>query len=356
MKIQAIRNELIARNLDAIVLTDEKNRRYATGFHSTAGALYISAQQAVFFTDFRYIEAARSCIHDAQVRELTTGHSYAGAVNELIAADHVQTIALEDDCLTYADYVRWSNNLHAKVIGQNDLMNELRTVKCADELDKIIHAQRIAEQALDNILDEIRPGVTEREIAARLTYLMLHYGAENMSFDPIVVSGANSSKPHGVPSDKPIEPGDFITMDFGCIYEGYCSDMTRTVAVGHATDEMCQVYETVLAAQQAGIQVARAGVTGKAVDAAAREIIVNAGFGDYFGHGFGHGVGLLIHEAPTASTRNEKPLPAGSVLTAEPGIYLPGKFGVRIEDMLYLTDTGNQNLTHASKSLHILSI
>lgn len=354
MKIEKIREALRARGFDAIVLTDQRNRRYVTGFHSSAGAVYISQKQAVYYTDFRYIEAARAGAKGVEVRQIEIGHSYSSIINPLIAEDNAKIVALEDDCLTHADYMTWSDNLKAETIPQKGLMEELRTIKTADELEKIISAQRIAERALEEVLNDIRPGVTEREIAARLTYLMLHHGAENMSFDPIVVSGANSSKPHGVPSDKTIESGDFVTMDFGCIYEGYCSDMTRTIAVGSASDEMCQVYETVLNAQLAGINLAKAGVTGRAVDAAGRQLITDAGYGDYFGHGFGHGVGLLIHEAPTVSARNDKPLPAGAVITAEPGIYLPGKFGVRIEDMLHLTEDGNQNLTCAPKSLLIL--
>lgn len=354
MKIEKIRKALAARGFDAIVLTDRRNRLYATGFPSTAGTVYISQTQAVFYTDCRYIEAARAGAKGVDVREIEVGRSYSGVINALIAEDHAHTVALEDDCLTHADYTSWSDNLKAETVPQNGLMAELRTIKSADELEKIIAAQRIAETALEEVLNDIRPGVTEREIAARLTYLMLHHGAENMSFDPIVVSGANSSKPHGVPSDKRIASGDFVTMDFGCIYKGYCSDMTRTVAVGSATDEMCQVYETVLNAQLAGIRLAKAGVTGRAVDAAGRRLITDAGYGEYFGHGFGHGVGLLIHEAPTVAARNDKPMPAGAVVTAEPGIYLPGKFGVRIEDMLYLTEDGNQNLTCAPKSLLIL--
>ena len=203
-------------------------------------------------------------------------------------------------------------------------------------------------------MNDIRVGVTEKEIAARLTYLMLHYGAENMSFDPIVVSGANSSKPHGVPTDKTIAVGDFVTMDFGCIVDGYCSDMTRTVAVGHVTEEMQRVYDIVLNAQLAGIACCKAGISGREVDGAARRVIEAAGYGDAFGHGFGHGVGLEIHEMPTASSRAEAILPAGSILTAEPGIYLPGKFGVRTEDMLYVIEDGCINLTEAPKTLRIL--
>ena len=218
----------------------------------------------------------------------------------------------------------------------------------------MIGAQRIAERALEEILKEIRPGVTEKEIAARLQYLMLHYGASDMSFDPIVVSGPNGSLPHGVPTEKKIQSGEFVTMDFGCIYRGYCSDMTRTVAVGSVTEEMRNVYETVLSAQLAGIEAARAGVTGKEVDGAARAVIAEAGYGAYFGHSFGHGVGVEIHESPNASPMNEKPLPKGAVISAEPGIYLPGKLGVRIEDVIVLTEDGCRNITKAPKELLVL--
>ena len=353
MKREELRSLLLEAPYDALVLTSEISRRYATGFHSTAGAVYLSAKQAVFFTDFRYVEAARAAIGDFEVREIG-GKSYTAAINELIGQDGVKKVALEDRMLTYAEYMSWASALHATAMRLEDGVERLRVCKEDDEVHKIVAAQRIAEQALEEVLNDIRVGATEKEIAARLTYLMLHYGAENMSFDPIVVSGANSSKPHGVPTGKQIEAGDFVTMDFGCIVDGYCSDMTRTVAVGHVTDEMQAVYDTVLNAQLAGIAACKAGVTGRAVDAAGRKVIEDAGYGDAFGHGFGHGVGLEIHEAPTAGPRGEAPLPAGSIVTAEPGIYLPGKFGVRIEDMLYVIEDGCINLTEAPKQLVIL--
>ena len=354
MKRKELQALLLEAPFDALVLTGEVSRRYATGFHSTAGAVYLSAKQAVFYTDFRYVEAARAAVTDFEVREIGVGRSYTASVNELIGQDGVQKIALEDETLTHAAFTRWATALHATAVRLEDRVTRLRVAKEDDEVEKIVAAQRIAEQAYEEVLNDIRAGVTEKEVAARLTYLMLHYGAENMSFDPIVVSGANSSKPHGVPTDKQIAAGDFVTMDFGCIVDGYCSDMTRTVAVGHVTDEMQRVYDTVLNAQLAGIACCKAGVTGKSVDGAARRVIEDAGYGDAFGHGFGHGVGLEIHEAPTASSRAEGTLPAGSILTAEPGIYLPGKFGVRIEDMLYVIEDGCINLTEAPKALCIL--
>lgn len=354
MKRKQLQELLLEAPYDALVLTSEVNRRYATGFHSSAGAVYLSAKQAVFYTDFRYVEAARAVVTDFEVREIGAGRSYTAAVNELIEQDGVRTVALEDETLTHAEYTRWATALHATAMRLEDSIARLRVTKEDDEVEKIVAAQRIAEQAFEEVMNDIRVGVTEKEIAARLTYLMLHYGAENMSFDPIVVSGANSSKPHGVPTDKPIAAGDFVTMDFGCIVDGYCSDMTRTVAVGHVTEEMQRVYDIVLDAQLAGIACCKAGVSGREVDGAARLVIEAAGYGDAFGHGFGHGVGLEIHEAPTASSRSEALLPASSILTAEPGIYLPGKFGVRTEDMLYVIEDGCINLTEAPKTLRIL--
>lgn len=352
--IAKIRNAMQKIGVDAVLLTSEINRRYATGFHSTAGVAYISQKHAVFFTDFRYIEAAKAEIQNFDVREPGKGMSYSAVINQLLADDHVKTVALEDDALTHAEYLRWQDNLIAKAVPMRGMMDGLRRIKTEAELSHIVAAQRIAERAFDEILDDIRPGVTEKQIAAKLTYLMLLYGGENMSFDPIVVAGANSSKPHGVPGDNPIAEGDFVTMDFGCIVHGYCSDMTRTVAVGYATDEMAAVYDTVLRAQRAGIAAAKPGATGREVDQAARSLIEAAGYGDCFGHGFGHGVGLFIHEEPRASQSWDQPLEDGVVLTAEPGIYLPGRFGVRIEDMLYLTGDTCRNLTEAPKELLIL--
>ena len=354
MKRDDLRAFLAEKPYDAMVLTSEISRRYATGFHSTAGAVYLSAKQAVFFTDFRYAEAARAAISDFEVREIKAGQSYSSLINGLIEEDGAKKVALEDKTLTYAEFMSWSTALHATAVRLEDGVESLRMMKEDTEVEKIVAAQRIAEQALEEVLNDIRIGVTEKEIAARLTYLMLHYGAEDKSFDPIVVSGSNGSLPHGVPSEKPIQAGEFVTMDFGCKFGGYCSDMTRTVAVGHVTEEMETVYNTVLKAQLAGIAAAKAGVTGAAVDGAARRVIADAGYGPYFGHSFGHSVGVEIHENPNATPSNSKPLPAGAVISAEPGIYLPGKLGVRIEDVIVITEQGCQDITLAPKELLIL--
>ena len=353
---QKIADRLEQYGLDAMLLTGEANRYYTSGFHSsgTDGVAVVTRKGNYYFTDSRYTEAAGRVIKNARLEEVGRGRGYAALINEVVETDGVVRMGFEDAYMTVQDYERYRKALKCELVPATDLLLELRMVKDEEELECLIAAQRIAERALEDILKEIRPGVTEKEIAARLQYLMLHYGASDMSFDPIVVSGPNGSLPHGVPSEKEIQAGEFVTMDFGCVYKGYCSDMTRTVAVGFVTDEMRQVYDTVLQAQLAGIAAAHAGATGKEVDGAARSVIDTAGYGAYFGHSFGHGVGVEIHESPNASPMNEKPMPAGAVISAEPGIYLPGKLGVRIEDVIILTEEGCRNITKAPKDLLIL--
>lgn len=353
---QKIAAQLEGHGLDAMLLTGEANRFYASGFHSygTDGVALVTAKKAYYFTDSRYTEAALRYVQGAEVREIGHGRGYGALLEEAVTEQHIRRMGFEDAYMTVQDHERYRKALSCDLVPATDLLWQLRMVKDEEELEAMVAAQRIAERALEDILEEIRPGVTEKEIAARLQYLMLHYGASDMSFDPIVVSGPNGSLPHGVPSEKTIQQGEFVTMDFGCVYRGYCSDMTRTVAVGFATEEMQTVYQTVLSAQEAGIAAARAGLTGREVDGAARAVISAAGYGAYFGHSFGHGVGVEIHEAPNASPMNEKPLPAGAVISAEPGIYLPGRLGVRIEDVILLTETGCRNITKAPKDLIVL--
>ena len=351
-----IADVLEAHGLDAVLLTCEANRFYASGFHSfgTDGVAVVTRNRNYYFTDSRYTEAAARHVRDAEIRETDREHPYSALINEVIEKEHITRMGYEDEYMTAADFRRFSEKLHCELVPATELLWTLRAVKDQAELDCMIQAQRIAEKALADILGEIRPGVTEKEIAALLLYKMLHYGAEDKSFDPIVVSGPNGSLPHGVPSEKPIQAGEFVTMDFGCKFGGYCSDMTRTVAVGHVTEEMETVYNTVLKAQLAGIAAAKADVTGAAVDGAARQVIADAGYGPYFGHSFGHSVGVEIHENPNATPSNSKPLPAGVVISAEPGIYLPGKLGVRIEDVIVITEQGCQDITLAPKELLIL--
>ena len=248
----------------------------------------------------------------------------------------------------------FQEKLNAKFVPMQAKINAFRGTKEPWELERMQKAQDITDRAFTEVCTRITEGMTEKELAAELIYCLYKNGAEGLSFDPIVVAGPNSSMPHGVPGDRKIQKGDFITMDFGVIYQGYCSDMTRTVALGFATEEMKTVYNTVLKAQLAGIAVSKAGVTGKEVDMAARNVITEAGYGEYFGHGYGHSLGLEIHEAPNCNVRNEEPLPLHAVCSAEPGIYLPGKFGVRIEDVVVFEEDGCRILTKSPKELLIL--
>ena len=349
-QIARIREELHRRNLDALLVTDEKNQRYAAGFPFTDGAVLIGRDKAFLITDSRYIEAAEQQAEGAEVRLFDKAHPLTMKLKEALNEIDAEHVAAEDQSLSHAAYLGWEKKLGLKLESAGDLFRTLRAVKTEEEIASMIRAQRISEAALEEVLHIIRPGMTEREVAAELVYRMLRRGSEGNSFDPIVVTGSKTSMPHGVPGDRVIQNGDFVTMDFGCLKDGYCSDMTRTVAVGSATDEMKTVYETVLKAQLAGIAAARAGVPGRDIDAAARRVIADAGFGAYFGHGFGHCLGLDIHEPPIAGPRGDVPMPAGCVSSAEPGIYLPGRFGVRIEDVMIIRETGAEVITRAPKN------
>lgn len=354
-RFEKIAAKLSQYDLDAMMVTSAPNRLYATGFRSSAGLALITPDASYFFTDSRYIEAATKAVTGGEVRESTRENPMTKMVAELVERHGIKRLGFEESYMTVSELENtWKKKLSCEFIPATDLLTELRSVKDAEEVKTLIAAQRIAERALTEVLDFIKVGRTEKEIAAYLQYKMLTFGSEKNSFDPIVVSGPNSSLPHGVPTTKAVEAGDFITMDFGCVLGGYCSDMTRTVAVGHVTEEMDTVYHTVLNAQLAGIATAKAGVTGKAVHEAAAKVIADAGYGAYFGHGFGHGLGVEVHEQPGANLNNDKPLPVGAVISAEPGIYLPGKFGVRIEDVLVIEENGCLDIMEAPKKLLIL--
>ena len=351
--LKQIAAKLPEYGIDAMLLNSEPGEYYAVGFHGE-GNVVVTAEKCFYFTDSRYIEAANNLITGAEIA--MTGHSrnYRAMVQEVIDQCHIETLGFEESYLSVADYELWDKGLTARLVPAQKLVNSLRAAKDAEEIALMRKAQEITDRAFDEICRFIQPGMTEKEIAARLQYDMLRFGAEKMSFDPIVVSGPNGSLPHGIPSSKQVQKGEFITMDFGCKYGGYCSDMTRTVALGEPTGEMKKVYQTVLEAQLAGIAVTRAGVPGKSIDAAARKVIADAGYGEYFGHGYGHSLGIEIHESPNANTREETLLPVGAVVSAEPGIYLPGKFGVRIEDVTILREDGCEILTKSPKELIIL--
>lgn len=353
--IRKIQEALIQNDLDAILVTDEKNQRYACGFPFTDGAVVVSREKAWLITDSRYIEAAEAAAADCcEVQMYDRDHSLLGLIKAALKEANVQRLGAENEKLNYSQFVGYERALGMCLVPAQEIFSSLRAAKSDEEIGYMIQAQRISEKALEETLPLIKLGMTEREVAAELVYRMLKNGSEGNSFDPIVVTGSKTSLPHGVPGDKVIREGDFVTMDFGSLKGGYCSDMTRTVAVGSASEEMRNIYSIVLEAQLAGIAASAAGVPGKVIDGAARDVIEKAGYGKYFGHGYGHSLGLDIHESPSANPRGETPMPVGAVVSAEPGIYLPGKFGVRIEDVVVMREGGCDVITKAPKELIIL--
>lgn len=348
--------EGLPEGIDGVLITSEVGRAYFTGMRSSAGtALLLKGAESYFIIDFRYIEKARRVVQDCQV--ILQGKLFE-QLRELCVQHHVKKLAIESDYLTVSDYMRYKKSLPEVALVMetrvNQLMREMRAVKSPLELESIQAAQKITDDAFTHICGYIKAGMTDRQVAGELLDFTYRHGSEGPSFDYIVVSGKNSSMPHGVPTDKIIQPGDFITMDFGCKINGYCSDMTRTVAVGQVSEEQKRVYDIVLKANEAAIRAVREGVPCKAVDAAARELIAKEGYGDCFGHSTGHSVGLEIHESPAFSGLDETLCQPGMVITVEPGIYLDGRFGVRIEDMVCVTKEGCLDLTASTKELLVL--
>ena len=339
--------------LDAMLITSPSGERYALGFEGE-GLLLVTRSGAHYTTDGRDIEAAQQHITGSEIAQVTAGNGHLAQARAYLEGHNLHNVGFESGCMTVDAHRRYAQELPCILNPAQNLLDGLRASKDEEELDAMRRAQDITDAAFKAILNYIRPGMTEREIAARLTYELLSRGGEKVSFDPIVASGANGSKPHAVPGEQTVEKGMLITMDFGCKVDGYCSDMTRTVAVGHATEEMKKVYGIVLEAQLAGIAASRAGIPGRDIDAAARRVIEEAGYGEYFGHSYGHSLGLEIHESPSARPTENTLMPVGAVVSAEPGIYLPGRFGVRIEDVVILEENGCTNITKAPKELLIL--
>lgn len=356
MKIEQLQSLLRqSSGMDGALLVSPENRRYFTGFPSSDGYLLVSGDRAVFVIDSRYFEAAQSAVTDCEVVLQSTDRTQLATI---FADMGVTRIGVEASRMSLSAFSRYADLLcPMELLADNTLdmmITALRAVKTPEEIERIEHAQRIAEQAFAHICKFIEPGRTEREVALELDFFMLSHGAEALSFETIAVSGANSSKPHGVPGDKKIETGDFITMDYGAVVDGYHSDMTRTVAVGTVSEKQKEIYEIVLEAHLAVLPKLIAGLPCFEADAAARDVIERAGYGAYFGHSTGHGVGIEIHERPNLAPRAKDALVAGNVVTVEPGIYLPGEFGVRIEDMALITPEGCRDLTDCPKALLVL--
>ncbi len=346
--LSRIREKLV--HFEALLITDEKNQRYACGFPFTDGYVLVSREKAWILTDSRYTEAASQAVdQEISILQFDNAHPKEPMLKQLLDEEKLTNVAVEDGKLSHAAFLKLETAMGRTLLPAGDMLSVLRTSKDPEELRFMREAQAISEKALEETLQVIHPGMSEKEVAAELVYRMLRHGGDGNAFDPIVVTGKNTSLPHGVPGDTILQAGDFLTMDFGSLKGGYCSDMTRTVTLCSATEEMQNIYSLVLEAQLAGIRAAKSGIPGQEIDAAARKVIQDAGYGAYFGHGFGHSLGLDIHEEPHLNPREKRLMPEGAVVSAEPGIYLPGRFGVRIEDVMILRPEGSEVITKAPK-------
>jgi Xaa-Pro aminopeptidase len=352
-RIEKLRNLMAGNQIDGILITSASNRRYISGFTGSTGYVLISEKNAAFITDFRYVDQAKEECPDYEI--VNNQRKMNEALLEKVKQFGIRHLGFEKDFVSFSQYEQFSQLLDGvKLVPVSGLIEELRIIKDEHELSLIKKAVAIADQTFAHILNYIRPGVREKEIALEIEYYMRKQGASGVSFETIVASGVRSALPHGHASEKVIQEGELVTLDFGAIYQGYVSDITRTVAVGEISPQLRKIYDVVLEAQLAGVQNIKAGMTGKEADALCRDVIMKAGYGEAFGHSTGHGIGLDVHEAPNASTISEVVLKPGMLLTVEPGIYLSGIGGVRIEDDILITETGNEILTQSTKELIIL--
>lgn len=344
---------LLKDDSHAALITSDVSRRYFCGFKSSAGVILVTKEGSYLIIDSRYYDKAKQRVTDCDVLLMEDVYRQ---ILDLLVKHNVRSLSVESAYMTLSECEEYSEKLYYCDIDSSrwlsDQISAMRVIKTAEEIELIVRAQRIAEAAYERLLERMRRGMTEKQVAALLNYFMMDCGADELSFETIAASGVNSASPHAVPTDKPLENGDFLTLDFGAVVDGYHSDMTRTLVIGDPTPEMEQVYEAVYYANLDAMQAVRADVGGKLVDSVARSTLGGwGGYDKYFGHGLGHGVGLEIHEAPTLSRKSTSVLREGMIVTIEPGVYISGKFGVRIEDMVLVTENGCENLTLTSKKL-----
>ena len=351
-KLATLRTKLKEKNLDAMIVTNDYNRRYISGFTGTAGVVLITLDKQFFMTDFRYTEQAHTQAVGFDIVEHK--QSVIKELARLVRELKLEKVAFEADDLTYETANQYKEQIEAELIPTTNMIAAIRMIKTEEELAVMQKAADISDAAYAHILTFVKPGMTEIEVANELEFFMRKQGATSSSFDIIVASGYRSALPHGVASEKKIATGELVTLDFGALYQGYCSDMTRTFAVGEINDQLKEIFNTVLEAHLRGLKGTKAGMTGKAADALTRDYIKEKGYGEYFGHGTGHGLGLEVHEGPRLSPMGDMTLAENMVVTVEPGIYVPNVGGCRIEDDIVITKTGNKSLNKAPKELIII--
>ena len=352
MRLEKFRQLMAEEHIEGFLVTQPDNRRYLSGFTGSAGVLIITQEAQVLATDSRYYQQVRQECPDWELAEVS--YDFVGNMLELLRKAKLggRRVGYEAGYVNVATLHAWERALQGRLVlvHTENFVEELRMRKDDDEVARIKKAVALADAALVHVLDHLQPGVTELQVAWELESYMRTHGASALSFEPIVASGPNSAKPHARPTDRPIRPGEPVTLDWGCVVDGYCSDITRSFCLGKpADDKYLTIWNLVLQAQQAAVQGAKAGETGASVDKLARDIIEQAGYGDYFGHGLGHSVGLAIHESPRYSFAYPGEVPARAVMTVEPGIYIPDWGGVRLEDMILVQDDGVEVLTGAPK-------
>lgn len=352
-RISNIQNKLCRD--EAFIIYYGPNRFYLTGFNSSAGVVVVTPKSAVFIIDFRYYEKAKRLVKSCDV--ILTDKIWQ-QITDILKKDKIKKVYTENRTISLLEFAALKKNLSGFDISDDAVMDDyiysLRSVKSEVELCLMRQAQALTDETFEYILDYIRPGKTEKAIALEMEFYMRRHGSEGVAFDSIVVSGENSSLPHGTPTDRVVRQGDFITMDFGAVVGGYCADMTRTVAVGEISEKQRLVYDTVLKAQLEALKQIKPGAVCKDIDAIARNIIDNAGFKGCFGHSLGHSLGIEVHESPGFNLRNNTVLQKGMVLSVEPGIYLENEFGVRIEDVIIVTGKGCEDITKSPKELIVL--
>jgi Xaa-Pro aminopeptidase len=353
-RVDAVVEKVAERELDALLVSGEVNVRWATGFTGTNALAVVGKDVRVFLTDFRYVEQAEEEV-DGGFDRRRGERDLLGDVRGALPDRRPLRLGFDDAQMSVRTHARLEEQLGEgiELVAAGGIVEDLRAVKDADELGLVRTAARIADEALREVLDGGLAGRTEREVARALENAIRDRDAEP-SFPSIVAAGPHGALPHAEPRDVAIPEGTLVVVDWGARYHGYCSDCTRTFATGELDGEAGDVYDLVLRAQRAGLEAVRPGPAGKEVDALAREVIAEAGHGDAFGHGLGHGVGLEVHEAPTLSKRGEQHLAAHNVVTVEPGVYLPGRFGVRIEDLAIVTEDGTEVLSSFGKELTVV--
>lgn len=348
MRIINLQNLLKEKDLPALLVTNPYNSRYISNFTGTAGICLVLQDNAYLLTDFRYVQQAHDEVENLEIIEHE--RPVEKTILSLLKKHNVSTLGFEKTNVTYKHFEQLEQNLEdIELIGTEELIESLRLIKSGDELKILQDAARIADDAFIHIQDFMKPGVREVDVALELEYFMRKAGATSSSFDIIVASGERSALPHGVASEKKIALGELVTLDFGAYYKGYCSDITRTVSIGKVSDKLREIYDVVLEAQRLGVAGTKAGMLASQADALTRDYIKDCGYGAYFGHSTGHGLGMEVHEGPGLSPNSQEVLQTGMVVTIEPGIYVPGVGGCRIEDDVVITEEGNIRLTQASK-------